>query len=198
MAYHKRANGIRTRQAIPIGEERRRKSGPHDVYAYSSFCDCAENRSISLDCRSMTELELCAASPGTDKSEGNAMNLFTNFRVRNRQRDRNTDEARFGRLLELIRELAAEAESEMKGLQARYEQAGADAAFACQAEENEGPSDNSSTRINDLTDTIMRYSERKDILEAQAAWFRRLEKEASDAAAGIVQPFSKEKRLSEH
>ncbi|WP_193178623.1 hypothetical protein [Oricola nitratireducens] len=146
----------------------------------------------------MTEHELCAASPGTNQYEGNAMNLFTNFRVRNRQRDRNTDEARFGRLLELIRELAAEAESEIQGLQTRYEQAEADAAFACQAEENEGPSDNSSTRINDLTDTIMRYSERKDILEAQAAWFRRLEKEASDAAAGIVQPLSKEKRLSEH
>jgi hypothetical protein len=126
------------------------------------------------------------------------MNLFTNFRVRNRLRDRNTDEARFDRLLELIRELAAEAESEMQGLQTRYEQAGADAAFACQAEENEGPSDNSSNRINELTEAIMRYSERKDLLEAQAAWFRQLEKETSEAAAGIVQPLAKEKRLSEH
>lgn len=116
------------------------------------------------------------------------MSVFTSFRVRNRLRDRSTDIDRFDSLLQHVRKLCEEATRELNGLKTRYEQAGADAAFAYEAEENEGPSAGGSERIDALTETIMNYADRVKYLERQVAYFEQLEREVSAAASDIVHP----------
>lgn len=116
------------------------------------------------------------------------MSVFTNFRVRNRERDRSTDVNRFDSLLQLVRKLGQDATGELKGLKARYEQAGADAAFAVMEEENEGPTAGGNERIGALTATMMNFADRVRYLERQVAYFEELEREVIAAAERIVLP----------
>jgi len=118
------------------------------------------------------------------------MSVFANFRVRNRERDRSTDADRFESLLAHVRKLAAAAGKELDGLKTRYEKAGADAAFAYMAEENEGPSQGGSDRIDALTQTIMNYEDRVSYLERQIAYFTRLEQDITAEAAHFMHPVS--------
>ncbi|MFZ2100479.1 MAG: hypothetical protein WAU86_07930 [Oricola sp.] len=118
------------------------------------------------------------------------MNVFSNFKVRSRQRDRSTDETRLEGLLQFLGKLTGEAKSELDGLKKRYDQASADAAFACMEEENEGSSKGASDRIGVLTETIMNYADRVRHLERQVAYFEQLERDISAAADTIVHPVS--------
>ncbi|GAB4362002.1 MAG: hypothetical protein Kow0026_25480 [Oricola sp.] len=119
------------------------------------------------------------------------MSVFASFRVRNRLRDRSTDEDRFESLLQHVRKLGDAAQRELGGLKTRYEQAGADAAFACLAEENEGPSEGGSERIGALTETIMNYADRVKYLERQIAYFEQLERDIAAAAEDVMHPVSR-------
>ena len=126
------------------------------------------------------------------------MSVFSNFRVRSRLRDRSTDEDRFESLLQHVRKLGGEAADEMNGLKKRYEQAGADAAFAFMAEENEGPSEGGSERIDALTETIMNYADRVKLLERQVAYFGQLEREITAAAEKVMHPVSRTAATSDN
>ena len=83
------------------------------------------------------------------------MALF-GFRTRNPQRDRETDRARFERLLNLFGRLIAEIEAEYDGLKERYGRTQASAAFALDAFEN-GEGEELSAKADDLALAMRRY-----------------------------------------
>lgn len=88
------------------------------------------------------------------------------FQVRSRERDRETDIARVKRLHGLLDDLRLEIEQERNGLRDRYERVSERAAFSQQALED-GQSPSLSTVVDDLTDTMIRYSARLAVLEEQ-------------------------------
>ncbi len=94
---------------------------------------------------------------------------LTLFRVRSRERDRETDAGRFRRLRQLLGELRAEMERERDGLRGRYEKVTADAAFSQQALED-GAGGAVSEKIDDMTEAMIRYTERLALLEKQAGF----------------------------
>jgi hypothetical protein len=103
------------------------------------------------------------------------MALF-GFRTRNPQRDRETDRARFVRLLKLFRQLLAEIGAEYDGLKGRYEQTQASAAFALDAFVN-GDGQELSAKADDLALAMRRYQARIAALERQLAFVRNAEQE---------------------
>lgn len=94
------------------------------------------------------------------------MALFS-FRTRNPQRDRETDLGRVSRLSTLLDDLRVEMEREKVGLQDRYETVTMRAAFSQQALENERVGPEVSSEIDDLTETMIRYTKRIASLEKQ-------------------------------
>lgn len=94
---------------------------------------------------------------------------LTLFRVRSRERDRETDSGRFRRLRQLLGDLRVEMERERDGLRGRYEKVTADAAFSQQALED-GAGNAVSAKIDEMTDAMIRYTERIALLERQAAF----------------------------
>jgi hypothetical protein len=94
------------------------------------------------------------------------MALFR-FQTRNTNRDRETDAARFQRLHRLLDDLRADMERERNGLRDRYEKVAADAAFSQQALENDRVGAAMSSKIDDMTDTMIRYKRRIQSLEKQ-------------------------------
>ena len=94
------------------------------------------------------------------------MALFR-FRVRNPNRDRDTDTGRLQRLDQMLDELRMEIERERNGLRNRYEKLAADAAFSYQTLENDGPAPTISSKIDDMTDAMIRYTGRIQALERQ-------------------------------
>jgi hypothetical protein len=94
------------------------------------------------------------------------MALFR-FQIRNPNRDRETDEGRLQRLQQLIGDIRGELEREKDGLRDRYEKVAADAAFSQQALENDRAGAGTSSRIADMTDTMIRYRKRIQMLERQ-------------------------------
>jgi len=94
------------------------------------------------------------------------MGLFR-FQVRNPNRDRDTDAGRLQRLHRMLDELRVEIERERNGLRDRYEKLAADAAFSYQAMENDGVEASMSSKIDDMTDTMIRYSGRIQALDRQ-------------------------------
>jgi hypothetical protein len=99
------------------------------------------------------------------------------FRVRSRERDRDTDAARVARLHGFLDELHREIEQERDGLRDRYESVSTRAAFSQQAFED-GRSSTLSTVIDDLTDTMIRYSTRLTALEEQMVFVTELRRQA--------------------
>jgi len=94
------------------------------------------------------------------------MALFR-FRVRNPERDRETDRARMQRLQQLLGDLRAEMEREKDGLRDRYEKVTADAAFSQQALEDDLAGAAMSSKIDGMTDAMIRYTKRIASLEIQ-------------------------------
>lgn len=93
------------------------------------------------------------------------MTIF-GFTTRAPRRDRESDSARFQRLLKTITEVLREMERESAGLQARYRKATDDAAFSFQALEN-GDSRGMSLRVEELTGAMARYEARVASLRKQ-------------------------------
>jgi small-conductance mechanosensitive channel len=101
------------------------------------------------------------------------MALF-HFRTRNPGRDRETDTGRLQRLERLLNELGEEMERERDGLRDRYEKVTADAAFSQQALEEDRADAAISSKIDGMTDTMIRYTERLTSLEKQLAFIAEL------------------------
>ncbi|AMS39987.1 MULTISPECIES: hypothetical protein [Aminobacter] len=84
------------------------------------------------------------------------------FRTRSPDRDRQTDEARFGQLSRALDELAAGIEAERTGIRNRYEAVSANAAFLVEAMENSAVS-------------VLRAREMDQMTESLKACLRRIE-----------------------
>lgn len=94
------------------------------------------------------------------------MALFR-FQIRNPDRDRETDKGRLLRLHQMLDDFRVEIERERNGLRGRYEKLAADAAFSYQALENDSVEASMSSKIDDMTDTMIRYTGRIQSLEKQ-------------------------------
>jgi hypothetical protein len=84
------------------------------------------------------------------------------FRTRSPDRDRQTDEARFGQLSRALDELAAGIEAERTGIRNRYEAVSANAAFLVEAMDNSAVS-------------VLRVREMDQMTESLKACLRRIE-----------------------
>lgn len=84
------------------------------------------------------------------------------FRTRSPDRDRKTDEARFGQLSRALDELAAGIEAERTGIRNRYEAVSANAAFLVEAMDNSAVS-------------VLRVGEMDQLTESLKACLRRIE-----------------------
>ena len=94
------------------------------------------------------------------------MALFR-FRTRNSQRDRATDVDRLRRLQQSLGDIRAEMEHERNGLRDRYDRVTADAAFSQQRLEDGRADSSASSRIDDMTGTMIRYAKRLASLQSQ-------------------------------
>jgi hypothetical protein len=92
---------------------------------------------------------------------------LSRFRVRNPERDRETDRDRQQRLRRFLGDIRAEMERERDGLQARYEKVMADAAFSQQALEDDSVGVAVSSKIDDMTEAMIHYTKRMASLETQ-------------------------------
>ena len=92
------------------------------------------------------------------------------FRTRNPQRDRETDAARAMRLNAFLNELRVEIERERDGLRNRHDSVSERAAFSQQKLEDDGGGPEMSSAIEDMTRTMVRYSDRLAALEDQVAF----------------------------
>lgn len=95
---------------------------------------------------------------------------FLQFKMRNVKRDQETDRVRMKSILDVIALQISEIESEWSGLKERYRHAVDDAAFAFEAFEN--GDDYLSHKVDALSDTVSRYTERMTLLEKQATYLR--------------------------
>ena len=114
------------------------------------------------------------------------MMLFSGFRTRSAKRDSETDRARFERLAQMVAKLGDEIESERAGLERRYSETKTSAAFAQAAFENEGDPTISS-KVNDLTSSMLHYEARIEKLGKQKAFVEGIEKNVAAFAAGVAE-----------
>jgi hypothetical protein len=105
------------------------------------------------------------------------MALFR-FRTRDPQRDSETDLNRLQRLRQSLADIRSEMEHERNGLRDRYEKVTADAAFSQQRLEDARGSVGMSSKIDDMTGTMIRYTKRIALLEAQIDFVVDLERKA--------------------
>jgi hypothetical protein len=94
------------------------------------------------------------------------MSIF-GFRTRSAERDDATDAGRLERLARLLDELTNDISVEKAGLENRYRAATEDAAFLVDAIENDGVSDRSRDRVDDLTAAILSCEKRLAVLARQ-------------------------------
>jgi hypothetical protein len=97
------------------------------------------------------------------------------FRTRRRERDEETDEARFTRLASVVAQIAAEIETERTGLETRYRSETADAGFLLEALANDDASVRSSVRAEHLTSSILRCEQRLATLAGHAGLMTELQ-----------------------
>lgn len=90
------------------------------------------------------------------------------FRTRSPDRDRQTDEARFGQLSRALDELAAGIEAERTGIRSRYEAVSANAAFLVEAMDNSAAvSAQRVGEMNQLTESLKACLRRIEVLGRQ-------------------------------
>lgn len=109
------------------------------------------------------------------------MSIF-GFRTRSAERDEATDAGRLERLARLLDELTNEISVEKAGLENRYRSATTDAAFLVDAIENDGVSDRSRDRVDDLTAAILSCEKRLTILARQVVLLDDFRKELASLA----------------
>ncbi len=96
------------------------------------------------------------------------MSIF-GFRTRSAERDDATDAGRLERLARVLDELTNEISVEKAGLEKRYRASTENAAFLVDAIENDGVSDRSRDRVDDLTAAILNCEKRLAVLARQMA-----------------------------
>ena len=89
------------------------------------------------------------------------------FRTRHPGRNRQTDVARFGRLIKLFDQICAEIDAEKRGLENRYQSASMNAAFLVEALENDTAPSRLSSRVGQLTNSILNHERRIAALSRQ-------------------------------
>ena len=89
------------------------------------------------------------------------------FRTRSPDRDRQTDEARFGQLSRALDEIAAGIEAERSGIRGRYEAVSANAAFLVEAMENSAVSVLRAREMDQLTESLKACLRRIEVLGRQ-------------------------------
>ncbi|MBB6465684.1 hypothetical protein HNQ96_001542 [Aminobacter lissarensis] len=89
------------------------------------------------------------------------------FRTRSPDRDRQTDETRFGQLSRALDELAAGIEAERTGIRSRYEAVSANAAFLVEAMDNSAVSAQRAGEIDQLTESLKACLRRIEVLGRQ-------------------------------
>ena len=94
------------------------------------------------------------------------MALF-GFRVRDPQRDREADLNRLQRLRQSLADIRSEMERELNGLRERYEKVTANAAFSQQMLEDERGGLGISSKVDDMTGAMIRYTKRITLLQTQ-------------------------------
>jgi hypothetical protein len=94
------------------------------------------------------------------------MALFR-FRTRDPDRDRDTDSGRLQRLQQSLADIRAEVERERNGLRDRYEQVMANAAFSQQLVEDDRAGVGMSSKVADMTGTLIGYTQRLALLQQQ-------------------------------
>jgi hypothetical protein len=92
------------------------------------------------------------------------------FRTRSADRDRETDISRIEKLRQALLDVGTELAKEEAGLRRRYETASTDAAFSQQVYEDGRGDAGISSRIDDLTNTLINYSRRISELDRQKAF----------------------------
>ena len=117
-------------------------------------------------CRDRPVLSFESGALGASTQREKVMALF-GFRVRSADRDGPGDAARMQRLADTLSALVAEIERERSGLRARRDQATENAAFSMAAFEDDG-AHHLSDKVDGLTSSMSRYSERISFLQAQA------------------------------
>ena len=109
------------------------------------------------------------------------------FRTRAPGRDRATDVGRLQRLHQSLASIRGEMEQEKNGLRDRYDKVMANAAFSQQSlEDGRGGADISST-IDEMTDTMIRYTNRIASLDTQIDFVTGIERQVgrfSEETAG--------------
>jgi hypothetical protein len=111
------------------------------------------------------------------------MALTTRFRVRSPARDHDTDADRLQRLHQFIAGIRAEMERERSGLRDRYERVTANAAFSVLALEEDGGAGISS-KIGDMTETMIHYARRITELETQIGFVTDLDHQVEQFSRG--------------
>ena len=113
---------------------------------------------------------------------------LTRFRTRSRERDRETDFDRLRRLQQSLGDIRKEMERERNGLRDRYEKVTANAAFSLLAMEDSRGGTGLTSRIGDMTDTLIRCARRIASLEGQIGFVtdldRRIELFSQETARG--------------
>lgn len=109
------------------------------------------------------------------------MSIF-GFRTRSAERDEATDAGRLDRLEQLLDQLTEEISVEKAGLENRYRSATSDAAFLVDAIENDGASDRSNDRVEDLTAAILNCEKRLAVLARQVGLLDDFRKELASLA----------------
>lgn len=101
------------------------------------------------------------------------------FKIRNPNRDKETDEARLRMIASTLDDILKQIERESSGLQARYNRVAADAAFSLQAMENDR-GEKMGSKVDELTRSLARSRFRLKELEEQLTFFRRLQQQVYD------------------
>ncbi|MGC4024068.1 MAG: hypothetical protein QM744_02170 [Mesorhizobium sp.] len=100
------------------------------------------------------------------------------FRIRNPQRDKQTDADRFKHLATVIDETIAEIASEQDGLDRRYKSSQSDAALLMMASDNDDVTEtHAHARLSSLESTIIACEERLKELGAQKDLLQKLREE---------------------
>lgn len=89
------------------------------------------------------------------------------FRTRSPDRDRQTDQTRFGHLSRTLEQLASEIEAERSGIRSRYEAVSANAAFLVEAMDNSEVSARGNAEMDQLTESLKSCLRRIEALGRQ-------------------------------
>ena len=108
------------------------------------------------------------------------------FLTRPPDRDRDNDRERLSRLRGAVTGVLREVAAERDGFETRYRKASADAAFSQDRLDDGVHSDLLSARVDDLTQTLIRYRRRMSELDRQIAYLESLRENVDSFIAGRV------------